>query len=68
MTAQLVDIPSVSRAERVIADAVEHALRALPHLAVSRDGDAVVARTELGRAELSLADAQPEGAAAATKL
>ncbi len=51
MTAQLVDIPSVSRAERDIADAVEHALRALPHLAVSRDGDAVVARTELGRAE-----------------
>ncbi|MGI5252296.1 succinyl-diaminopimelate desuccinylase [Actinacidiphila glaucinigra] len=51
VTAQLVDIPSVSLAEKPLADAVESALRALPHLAVDRDGDAVVARTRLGRAE-----------------
>jgi succinyl-diaminopimelate desuccinylase len=51
VTAQLVDIPSVSQAERDIADAVERALRACAHLKVDRDGDAVVARTRLGRAE-----------------
>ncbi|MGW7003452.1 succinyl-diaminopimelate desuccinylase [Streptomyces sp. NPDC054933] len=51
LTAQLVDIPSVSREEKALADAVEQALRALPHLTVDRDGDAVVARTDLGRAE-----------------
>ncbi|MEU6171109.1 succinyl-diaminopimelate desuccinylase [Streptantibioticus parmotrematis] len=51
VTAQLVDVPSVSREEKTLADAVEHALRALPHLTVDRDGDAVVARTDLGRAE-----------------
>ncbi|AEW96351.1 MULTISPECIES: succinyl-diaminopimelate desuccinylase [Streptomycetaceae] len=51
VTAQLVDIPSVSRDEQVLADAVEQALRALPHLTVERDGNAVVARTALGRAE-----------------
>jgi succinyl-diaminopimelate desuccinylase len=51
VTAQLVDIPSVSLAEKELADAVEQALRALPHLTVDRDGDAVVARTNLGRPE-----------------
>ncbi len=51
VTAQLVDIPSVSLSEKALADAVEQALRALPHLTVDRDGDAVVARTNLGRAE-----------------
>jgi succinyl-diaminopimelate desuccinylase len=51
LTAQLVDIHSVSGDERVLADAVEEALRTLPHLTVERDGDAVVARTNLGRAE-----------------
>jgi succinyl-diaminopimelate desuccinylase len=51
VTAQLVDIPSVSREEKAIADAVEQALRAVGHLTVDRDGDAVVARTSLGRAE-----------------
>lgn len=45
----LVDTESVSGAEGPLADAVESALRALPHLHVWRDGDAVVARTELGR-------------------
>lgn len=49
LTADLVDIPSVSGGEASIADAVEAALRPLGHLRVDRDGDAVVARTELGR-------------------
>lgn len=47
----LVDIPSVSGDERAIADAVEAALSAHPHLEVTRLGDAVVARTTLGRSE-----------------
>lgn len=51
LTAQLIDIPSVSGAEKALADAVEDALRGLPHLVVDRYGNAVVARTDLGRAE-----------------
>ncbi|KOT83209.1 succinyl-diaminopimelate desuccinylase [Streptomyces rimosus subsp. pseudoverticillatus] len=51
LTAQLVDIPSVSQDEKVLADAVENALRALPHLTVERDGNCVVARTHQGHAE-----------------
>jgi succinyl-diaminopimelate desuccinylase len=51
LTRKLVDIESVSRNEQVIADAVEAALAPLAHLAVSRHGNTVVARTELGRAE-----------------
>ncbi|TBT87395.1 succinyl-diaminopimelate desuccinylase [Propioniciclava sinopodophylli] len=43
------DIESVSGNERALADAVEEALVAPPHLTVERDGDAVVARTTLGR-------------------
>jgi succinyl-diaminopimelate desuccinylase len=49
LTAALVDVPSVSGDERKLADAVEAALRALPHLDVVRDGDAVLARTHLRR-------------------
>lgn len=48
---QLVDIPSESGDEARIADAVEAALRTAAHLEVLRDGDAVVARTSLGRAQ-----------------
>ena len=51
LTAQLVDIESVSHHEQAIADAVEAALAPLDHLRVSRLGNTVVARTELGRAE-----------------
>ncbi len=51
LTARLVDFPSVSGEEKALADAVEQVLRALPHLTVDRDGDAVVARTNLGRDE-----------------
>jgi succinyl-diaminopimelate desuccinylase len=49
ITRQLVDIPSVSGGERELADVVEAALRPHPHLEVLRDGDAVIARTNLGR-------------------
>jgi succinyl-diaminopimelate desuccinylase len=49
LTRQLVDIESVSHDEQAIADAVEEALRALPHLSVLRRGNTVVARTALGR-------------------
>lgn len=50
LTAALVDIESVSGAEAEIADAVESALRThAPHLEVARSGDAVLARTNLGR-------------------
>jgi succinyl-diaminopimelate desuccinylase len=49
LTATLVDAPSVSGSEGPLADAVEHSLRALPHLKVVRDGDAVIAFTHLGR-------------------
>ena len=49
LTATLVDIPSVSGSEATIADAVEAALRRLPHLRVQRVGQSVLARTDLGR-------------------
>ncbi|MCT9077247.1 succinyl-diaminopimelate desuccinylase [Streptomyces fulvoviolaceus] len=49
LTRALVDIPSESGEEGRIADAVEAALRDLPHLAVDRIGNSVVARTDLGR-------------------
>lgn len=51
LTAAVVDIESVSGGERALADAIEAALAALPHLAVERDGDSVIARTGLGRTE-----------------
>jgi len=51
LTQQLVDIESVSHDEQEIADAVQAALEALPHLTVTRRGHTVVARTELGRPE-----------------
>ena len=50
LTAELVDIPSESRHEQRIADEIEAALRAqAPHYEVIRNGDAVLARTHLGR-------------------
>ena len=48
---QLVNIESVSKNERRIADAVEAALRPLAHLTVSRHGNTVVARTSRGLPE-----------------
>jgi succinyl-diaminopimelate desuccinylase len=51
LTRQLVDIESVSHDEQAIADAVESALSAYEHLSVTRHGNTVVARTDLGRGE-----------------
>ncbi|HWL77119.1 succinyl-diaminopimelate desuccinylase [Microbacterium sp.] len=51
LTRTICDIPSVSGDEKVLADAIDHAVRALPHLDVYRDGDTIVARTNLGRAQ-----------------
>lgn len=51
LTKSLLDIESVSGNEKAVADAVESALRALPHLEVVRDGDSVMARTDTGRSE-----------------
>jgi succinyl-diaminopimelate desuccinylase len=48
LTAQLVDVASVSGDEQRLADLVEQALQ-LPHLTVERMGNNVVARTDLGR-------------------
>jgi succinyl-diaminopimelate desuccinylase len=49
LTAELVDIPSVSRQEEAIVDRLEPDLRAVPWLTVDRIGDNLVARTTLGR-------------------
>jgi succinyl-diaminopimelate desuccinylase len=50
LTAALVDVPSVSGAEADLADAVEQALiEQAPHLEVTRSGNTVLARTNLGR-------------------
>jgi succinyl-diaminopimelate desuccinylase len=51
LTAWLVDTRSVSGDEGPLTDAIEAALRPLPHLTVHRDGNAIVARTALGRPE-----------------
>ena len=49
LTAALVDIPSVSRDEQRIADAVEAALRSQTGYQVVRNGQTVLARTDFGR-------------------
>src|SRR5215218_5704273 len=49
LTRVLVDTPSVSGDETALADAVETALRGLGGLQVERLGNAVLARTDLGR-------------------
>ena len=49
LTAELVDIPSVSFDEAAIVAHLEAELRAIPGLAVDRIGDNLVARTNLGR-------------------
>jgi succinyl-diaminopimelate desuccinylase len=50
LTEAICNIESVSGNEKVLADAIESALRSASHLEVIRDGDAIVARTNLGRA------------------
>lgn len=49
LAANLVDIPSESRQEQVIADEIEAVLRTLDHLDVERIDNTLVARTHLGR-------------------
>jgi succinyl-diaminopimelate desuccinylase len=49
LTRELVDIESVSGNEAEIADAIEQALAPLSHLSLTRDGNAIVAKTSLGR-------------------
>jgi succinyl-diaminopimelate desuccinylase len=51
LTEALVDIESVSRNEKQLADEIERALEPLEHLTVTRIGNSLVARTDLGRAE-----------------
>ncbi|ABK04184.1 succinyl-diaminopimelate desuccinylase [Arthrobacter sp. PvP102] len=51
LTAALIDINSVSANEKELADAVEHALLKIPQLKIVRDGDSIIARTQLGRPE-----------------
>ncbi|GIE99001.1 succinyl-diaminopimelate desuccinylase [Paractinoplanes rishiriensis] len=50
LTRALVDVPSVSRAEKAIADWVTEVLAQQPHLRVDRLGNTVMARTDQGRA------------------
>ncbi|GLI28416.1 succinyl-diaminopimelate desuccinylase [Agromyces rhizosphaerae] len=50
ITRAICDVPSVSGDEATLADLIERALAPAAHLEVLRDGDAVVARTDLGRA------------------
>lgn len=49
LTRAICDIESVSGNETALADAIEAALKNYAHLEVIRDGDAIVARTNLGR-------------------
>ncbi|WP_448390497.1 succinyl-diaminopimelate desuccinylase [Microbacterium aurum] len=51
LTRAICDIPSVSGQETPLADAIFRAVSALDHLDVYRDGDTIVARTRLGRAQ-----------------
>ncbi|MEN9748005.1 MAG: hypothetical protein RLZZ603_697 [Actinomycetota bacterium] len=50
LTRAICDIESVSGNEHALADSIETALAKHPHLEVIRDADAIVARTNLGRA------------------
>ncbi len=51
LTRIICDIPSVSGEEQTLADAIFDAISPLDHLEVYRDGDTIVARTHLGRAQ-----------------
>ena len=51
LTAAICNIESVSGRERALADAIELALAGRPHLELTRRGDTLVARTDLGHAE-----------------
>ena len=49
LTAELVDIPSVSHDETAITDRIEAELRRIAHLELTRIGNNLIARTHLGR-------------------
>ena len=51
ITKAICDIESVSGNEGALADAIEESLAGFGHLELTRDGDAVIARTGLGRAQ-----------------
>ncbi len=51
LTAELVDVPSVSFNEAPLVDRLERELRQCGHLEVTRIGDNLVARTELNRGQ-----------------
>ncbi|HWU30085.1 MAG TPA: succinyl-diaminopimelate desuccinylase [Microbacterium sp.] len=51
ITRVICDIPSVSGDEARLADEIEQTMRAFPHLEVTRHGNTIVARTDLGRAQ-----------------
>lgn len=55
LTLDVCNIESVSGNESELADAVYQALTSLPHLTVTRDENAVIARTELGRNRVIIA-------------
>ena len=49
ITQAICDVPSVSGDEQTLADLIVEALAGAPHLEIIRDGDTIVARTNLGR-------------------
>src|SRR6187401_193497 len=49
ITQAICDVPSVSGDEARLADLIMEALAGMAHLELIRDGDTVVARTNLGR-------------------
>ncbi|MDO9398192.1 MAG: succinyl-diaminopimelate desuccinylase [Herbiconiux sp.] len=51
LTQQICDVESVSGNETLLADAIVAALADSSHLEIIRDGDTIVARTNLGRAQ-----------------
>lgn len=51
LTLEVCNIESVSGNEALLADEIENSLRSLPHLTVIRDGNALIASTNLGRAQ-----------------
>lgn len=50
ITAAICDIESVSGNEKTLADLIENALSSYSHLVITRDGDAIIASTQLGLA------------------
>ncbi|HEX5728991.1 succinyl-diaminopimelate desuccinylase [Microbacterium sp.] len=51
LTRTICDIPSVSGEEVALADLIDAAIRPQSHLEVYRDGDTIVARTQLGHSQ-----------------